>query len=159
MEESRFRGKYRYTIDEKGRINIPSKFRKCMSPAANDTMVITRGTEGCLTVYPMDKWSEFERKLSAIPTTQKNIRYKRLLLDSISDSSLDKQGRIALTPEQIKLAGIKKEVLIIGDIEKMQVWDPERYNSEMDTALEGVSYDQYYYDAMRSLSGPENDKE
>ncbi len=156
MSESKFRGKFRFTIDIKGRVNIPSKFRRCISPAAQDTIVVTRGTEGCLFAYPLDVWEHFEKRLESMPATQSNARFKRFLLDSFSDSVLDRQGRILLTPEQMRLARIEKDILVVGDIDKMQLWNPQIYEQEIEKALEGSSFDQYYYTAMDSLEKPQN---
>ncbi len=156
MVESKFRGKFRYAIDVKGRVNIPSKFRRCITPAAQDTIVITRGTEGCLFAYPLDIWEQFEKLLESMPATQSNARFKRFLLDSFSDSVLDRQGRIMLSPEQMQLARIEKDVLIVGDIDKMQLWNPNIYAQEIEKALEGSSFDQYYYTAMDSLGKLKN---
>lgn len=157
MNNPAFRGKYNYTIDAKGRVNVPSKFRRAISPLAQNTMVVTRGTEGCLFVYPLDAWERFEAKLQRLPLTQKNSSFRRFLLDSFSDSVVDKQGRISLTPEQVELAGIEKDVLILGDIEKIQIWNPVRYVSRMNKDMDGVSYDEYFYGALQGLDAAEDD--
>ncbi len=157
MLQTKFRGKYEYIIDPKGRVNIPSKFRRAMSPTACETLVITRGTEGSLFIYPLNVWEEFEKVLEKLPLTSQNTLFRSLLLDSISDCALDKQGRIILTPEQIKLAGLDKDVLIVGDIDKIRLWEPKRYNKHL--ALLGTNFDDSFYSAMASLGEIKNAKQ
>jgi MraZ protein len=109
-----FRGHYDYSIDEKGRVNIPSKFRKLLSPDAEETFVIFRGPENCLWAFPKDEWEKIEDSFMAIPVNAEINRLQRELQNTLTDSELDRQGRITLSPLQMRIAGITKEVSITG---------------------------------------------
>ena len=125
---SSFKGQYSYTIDLKGRINIPAKFRKTISPEANETFVLTRGLEDCIFAYPLDEWNIIEKKLRTLPATRKEIRlYIRMTTSYATEVQFDKQGRIALPQYLIELSQITKDVLIIGTLNKLEIWSPEIY--------------------------------
>jgi len=125
---SSFKGQFRYTIDSKGRINIPAKFRKAISPEANETFVITRGMENCIYVFPLDEWNKTEEKLRRLSTNRKDIRlFIRMTTSYASESQFDKQGRIAIPQYLIDLVKIKREILIIGTLDKLEIWNPELY--------------------------------
>ena len=137
---SSFKGQYKYTLDSKGRLNIPSKLRKSISPEANETFVITRGLETCLFVYPLDEWNRIEEKLRNLPMTQKNNRlFVRLMLSNASESQLDKQGRISIPANLLNIARIEKDVLIIGTLERIEFWNPDIFQKYIDEA--GESYE------------------
>ncbi len=132
-----FKGTYKHSVDEKGRVNIPAKFRKSSSSTTHDTFVITRGLEGCLFVYPVEEWERVEEKLKVLPFTQKKTRlFERHLLPNASDAVLDRQGRITIPPHLLKLAKIKKEeeVLIFGVLERIEIWNPEVYDQYLASA-------------------------
>jgi len=132
---SAFKGTYRYSVDEKGRVNIPAKFRKSTSSATHDVFVITGGLEGCLFVYTIEEWERIEEKLKRLPFTQKRTRlFARYLFSNASDAPLDRQGRITIPPHLLKFAKIKKEVLILGVLERIEIWDPEGYNNYLASA-------------------------
>ena len=127
MSMSRFRGCFDYSIDAKGRVNIPAKFRKGLNPAAGDTFVIVRGPTNCLRAYPQDLWDEYEFELVSRPETPETLRHKRLLFSLLSDSTLDSQGRITLTAKQMAIAGISKDVTLVGQSNYIEIWDSNRY--------------------------------
>jgi len=148
---SRFRGSFEYSVDEKGRINVPAKFRRCLNPAADDTFVVSRGPEGCLRAYPQDIWNSYEDKLNAQPQTKENVQKLRILYRSVSDSKLDGQGRVTLSPLQLKIAGITKNVTLVGNSQFIEIWDSERYNSVVG---EDEAFDELFYNSPVS-SGDE----
>ena len=128
-----FKGFYRYNVDHKGRINIPAKLRKTGTSTLHESFVVTRGLEGCLFLYPTEEWEKVEEKLRALPFTQSHNRYfSRLLLSNASDVWVDKQGRIAIPQPLIEFSKIKKEVLILGVLERIEIWDPEVYQKYLD---------------------------
>jgi MraZ protein len=126
---SRFRGRYDYCIDDKNRVNIPAKFRKSIDPEAAETFVICRAPGGCLRAYAQNVWNRYEDELAARPQTPETLRHRRLLYSTISDSTLDAQGRITLSPLQMQLAGLKKNVTLIGQNGYVELWDTDRFNS------------------------------
>jgi MraZ protein len=125
---SSFRGRFDYTIDAKCRVNIPAKFRKVLSQDANDTFIICRSPGGCLRVYALNVWSRYENELAARPQTPEALRHKRLLYSSLTDSTLDAQGRISLTTLQMQMAGITKNVTLIGQNDYIELWDTDSFN-------------------------------
>jgi MraZ protein len=125
---SSFKGSYSYSVDSKGRINIPSRLRKYVSPEANDTFIITRGYEQCLFVYPLDEWSKLEQSIRELTTTNPKHRFfMRTLLEKATESQLDGQSRITIPKELLQFAAIENEVLILGVLERIEVWNPKVY--------------------------------
>jgi MraZ protein len=148
---ARFRGRFDFSIDQKGRINIPSKFRKLLTPEAEDTFVICRAPDGCLWAYPKDEWEKFEDLLEAMPISREVNKFQRVIQNTLNDSTLDKQGRVSLTPLQIKIAGIsKKEVSIIGRGKYLEIWASSRFE---EYTGKDESFDQVYYDTIQSGTG------
>ncbi|MFZ4619834.1 MAG: division/cell wall cluster transcriptional repressor MraZ [Bacteroidota bacterium] len=130
---SSFKGSFNYTVDSKGRINIPAKMRKNLSPEANNSFVITRGLDNCIFVYPNDEWSKREAELGKLEQTNREARlYTRLLLEFASDVELDGQHRISLTKELMEYAKISGDVLILGVFDRIEVWNPEEYRKYLD---------------------------
>jgi MraZ protein len=125
---SSFKGSYDYSVDNKGRINIPARLRKYVSPEANDTFIITRGYEQCLFVYPLDEWNKLEQSIRDLsPTNPKHRFFMRTLLERATESQLDGQSRIIIPKELLLFAGIENEVLILGVLERIEVWNPHIY--------------------------------
>jgi len=137
---SSFKGEFRYTRDAKGRINIPARFRRALSPEANETFVVIRGFDGCLFLFPLDEWKKYEEKLRQLPTNkEKNRRLLRMMTSKASEGRCDKQGRISIPAELLKIAHIEKEVLIIGVLERIELWNPDIYKRYLDSS--GDSYE------------------
>jgi MraZ protein len=126
---SRFRGRYDYAIDEKGRVNIPAKFRKALSPDANETFVICRAPNGCLRAYAQDVWNKYEDELSSRPQTPETLRHQRLVYNTLAESTLDAQGRVSLTTLQMSMVGLIKNVTLIGQNGYIELWDTDRFNT------------------------------
>ena len=124
---NRFRGEYTYTVDVKGRFNIPAKFRKALSPEANEGFVVSRAPDGCLRAYPLDEWDRAEDNLLSRPENPQTVKLKRLIYSTLSESKLDGQGRITLSPTQMGIAGISKNVLLIGHRGYIEIWDPDKF--------------------------------
>jgi MraZ protein len=125
---SSFKGSYEYSVDSKGRINIPARLRKYVSPDANDTFIITRGYEKCLFVYPLDEWNKLEQSIRDLsPTNPKHRFFMRTLLELATESQLDGQSRITIPKELLQFAGIENDVLILGVLERIELWNPTVY--------------------------------
>jgi len=135
-----FLGSYTYTVDHKGRVNVPVKFRKHISRDEDEPLILTRGLDGCLFVYPIDEWELIEKRLRELPVTQQNTRiFIRMLSSQAVAVSMDKQGRIALPKNLVELAGIETEVLIVGTLGHFELWSPAAYEKVMNEA--GHSYE------------------
>ena len=115
-----FIGEYSHNLDEKGRVAIPAKFRNDLKKGA----VITRGLDSCLFVYTKDEWKKLAEKLATLPFSQANSRaFARLMLAGAMDVEFDKQGR-ALVPEYLRqFAGLKKNVVVAGLYNRLEMWD------------------------------------
>jgi MraZ protein len=143
---ARFRGRYNFSIDEKGRINIPSKFRKLLSPEAEETFVICRAPDGCLWAYPKDEWEKFEDHLLAMPMSREVNKFQRTIQNTLNDTKLDRQGRILLTQYQMEIAGISKDVSIIGRGNNLEIWDTKRFEEYTGGTDD---FDEVYYNSIQ----------
>jgi len=138
---SSFKGQYQYSLDDKGRVNIPAKFRKALPPEANETFMVTRGLEQCLFVYPLDEWKKIEDKLRGLSMTQKNHRlFVRMMTAHASEGQFDKQGRIPIPAPLLQIAGIQKEVIIIGALDHIEIWATHIFMDYIEKSSE--SYEQ-----------------
>ena len=145
---SSFKGSYSYSVDNKGRVSLPAKLRKYVSPEANDTFVITRGFEQCLFVYPLDEWNKLEQQLRNLSSYEpEHRRFMRALLELASESQLDGQARISIPQELREYATIKNEVRIIGTLDKIEIWDPKIYEEYRSSHAE--SYESIAAKAMK----------
>jgi len=145
---SSFKGSYEYSVDNKGRINIPAKLRKYVSAEANDTFVVTRGYERCLFVYPLDEWSKLEHSIRELSTTNPQHRFfMRTLLEKATECQLDGQSRIIIPKELLQFAGIENEVLILGVLERIEVWNPKIYREYQTSQSE--SYENVAQNVLR----------
>lgn len=127
-------GEFHHNLDEKQRLVIPNKYRDELG----NEFVITRGIEHCLYVYPMNKWNALVEKLNTLSFTKKDARtFIRSFFAGASICTFDKQGRIVLSDVHRNYANIKKECVIIGVNDRLEIWSENDYNSFMDdNALE-----------------------
>lgn len=115
-----FIGEYRHSLDDKGRLAVPAKFRAVLKKGA----VITKGLDNCLVIYTQDAWQKFVEKIASLPTSQASTRaFERHLLAGAMEFEIDTQGR-ALIPEYLRAyAKIKKDVVVTGLYSRLEVWD------------------------------------
>ena len=120
-----FFGEFHHKIDEKGRLAVPSKYRKALSKA-----VVTRGLDTSLFLFPKEEWDKLAGRLASLPLGRANSRaLARLMLAGAMDVSVDKQGRIVL-PEYLRtFAGIQKDVVVAGLYDRVELWDKDRWMS------------------------------
>jgi len=122
-----FTGEFSYTVDAKGRVNIPSKFRKVLSVDNEDTFVITRGMDPCVWVYPIVVWQNIENDLKSLSSLSAiNRTFVRNTVRYATPLTYDGQGRIQLTNNLINYAELGKRTLIIGMVNKIEIWNPDR---------------------------------
>jgi transcriptional regulator MraZ len=122
-----FRGHYRHTIDTKGRLSIPSRFRDALADGWGDRLVIVPNSKG-LDVYPLKTWEELEARVAALPSLDRDVRQFRYTYLSLGqDVLLDPQGRIQVSSDYRERAGLEKDVLIIGMQKMFEVWNAERW--------------------------------
>lgn len=132
-----FIGEYQHTIDAKGRLAVPAKFRADLEKGA----VVTKGVDNCLTLYTIDEWMPLAEKISKLSPTQANTRaYSRHMLASAMDVQLDNQGRIILPDYLRTYAGLSKKVVLTGLYNRLEIWD-EKVWEEYKTKTEEQSGD------------------
>ena len=132
-----FRGQFSYSIDSKGRISIPAKLRKQVSPESNETFIITQGTAACIDIYPLDQWQLIEEKLLTLnPFDPKDAKFIRMISQYASEDKLDSQARISIPQILIDYAKIEKDVLILGALKKIEVWNPHVYKGYLEESTE-----------------------
>ena len=122
-----FMGEYNHTIDTKGRLIIPSKFRELLG----DEFIVTKGLDGCLFVFPKNEWQLFEEKLRLLPLAQKSARkFTRFFVAGAATCELDKQGRI-LVPEVLRdFAHLQRDVVVEGSMKRIEIWSREQYDRQ-----------------------------
>lgn len=140
----RFIGHHTYSLDNKGRVSIPSDFREVLSERYDEKLVLMKHYDRCLVAYPVEEWQKLDEKISALPASDPMVtKYLRNFYSSAKVCELDAQGRV-LVPAALKsYAGLSREVVIIGLSNKIEIWDiaawkkenPEEDNTEVRKAM------------------------
>lgn len=121
-----FMGEYNHTVDEKGRLIIPSKFREELG----NEFVITKGLDDCLFIYNNTEWKALEDKLRALPLTNKNARtFARFMLGGAATVELDKQGRILIPQVLRTFASLDKEIVLVGIANRIEIWNKAKWDA------------------------------
>lgn len=122
--ENMFMGEYNHTIDAKGRLIIPAKFREELG----ETFVITKGLDGCLCAYTSEEWTNFEEKLRLLPFTNKNARkMTRFFMAGANTCEIDKQGRILIPSVLREFAALEKDVVLVGVASRVEIWSKDKW--------------------------------
>ena len=126
-----FRGEYTHTIDDKGRLIIPAKFRSQLG----DAFVITRGLDHCLYGYPLIEWQAVQQRLASLPSTNASARkLVRYFYAAASECQFDKQGRVNLPTNLMQHAFLEKDCVVIGVASHFEIWDADRWANYQDDA-------------------------
>jgi MraZ protein len=126
-----FRGEYHNLIDEKGRLSIPAKFREQFAAEHEGVPVLTRGLDNCLWLYPGETWKRNEEQLSHLNPFDVNARMLvRGFLGSSVECEIDKQGRIAVSPVLRKAVGLDRNVVVVGVLNRIEIWDREKFEQQ-----------------------------
>ena len=124
-----FMGEYNHSIDQKGRLIVPSKFREQLG----NEFVVTKGLDGCLFVYSNEEWQRIEEKFREIPLTTKDARkFSRFFFAGAATCEVDKQGRILLPSNLREYAAIEKEVVSVGVLSRVEIWSKDRWSENGD---------------------------
>lgn len=133
MPGSSLMGTYSHNLDAKGRMNFPTKLRESLG----DSFIITRGLDGCLFVYSREEWAVMEEKISSMPLSKgKNVQ--RFFFSNAAEIEADKQGRILIPAHLREYAGLEKDVMVIGAVNRAEIWDKERWNKLNDSFSEDM---------------------
>lgn len=132
-----FMGQYNHTIDTKGRLIVPSKFRERLG----DEFVVSKGMDGCLFVYANEDWTTFEQKLTSLPLINKEARkFARFFLAGASQAEVDKQGRILIASNLREFAGLDKDVVLVGVGSRIEIWSLEKWEGmDFDDDMDDIS--------------------
>ena len=120
-----FIGEYHHSVDEKGRLIIPSKLRDDLG----EHFILTRGLDGCLFIYPNNEWNNVINKYKELPNIKEARNFMRFFLSGATNSELDKQGRINIPSPLINYANLNKECIIIGVNDRLEIWSKENWES------------------------------
>jgi len=121
-----FMGEYHHSVDEKGRLIIPAKFRD----ALGSRFVLTRGLDHCLFIYPMEEWAVMEQKLKSLPLMKSEARaFTRFFLSGATECELDRQGRVHIPPNLREYAQLESNAVIIGVSTRLEVWSREMWEA------------------------------
>ncbi len=140
---AQFLGEHDVPVDDKGRIFVPAEFRKKLPPEANDTLVVVRGFDRCLTAYPQHIWEVTAGKLLGLPQTERKIRgFIRAMLSQAAEVKMDRQGRASIPRKLLDKANIGDQMVVIGALDKLEFWNPtdwQHFLNEADPAMEEVA--------------------
>lgn len=133
-----FIGEYQHSLDNKNRINVPTKLREQLG----NKFVVTKGLDGCLYAYPLEEWTKLEEKLKTLPLTNKDARaFVRFFFAGACEVEVDKQGR-GLIPQNLKeYAAIEKDIVSIGVLTRVEIWSKEKWDTynESDVDFDSIA--------------------
>ncbi|MCD7865247.1 MAG: division/cell wall cluster transcriptional repressor MraZ [Clostridiales bacterium] len=119
-----FKGQYNHSVDAKGRIIMPAKYREILG----EEFVVTKGMDGCLFVYSNEEWENIENKFQNVSSANKDARkFMRFFFAGAADCEVDKQGRVLIPPKLREYAGLQKEVVLAGVGNRIEIWSTERW--------------------------------
>ncbi len=123
-----FYGEHEHTIDRKGRLIIPSRFREVMKEHSAESFVATRGLDKCLFVFTEDEWRTQENRFRSLSFTKQEARhFNRFFFSGAAELNCDRQGRVLLPPYLKEYAGIKRDVVLVGVSNRIEIWDKEEW--------------------------------
>ncbi|MCR5107891.1 MAG: division/cell wall cluster transcriptional repressor MraZ [Lachnospiraceae bacterium] len=130
-----FMGEYNHTIDAKGRVIVPSKFREQLG----EEFVITKGLDGCLYIYPLDEWDTFLQKLGTMPSNKDSRKIIRFFTAGADQVEIDKQGRVLIKNELKEHAHIERDVVLAGTLNRIEIWSKSVWDCENDDDIDDIA--------------------
>jgi len=125
---SRFYGSEICMLDAKGRINVPARMRRNLAHEANDTFIIVRSFDACVNLYPADEFEHFDARLTALSDGDEDVReFIRGIYATAHEATLDSQGRLNIPDGLLEWAGVKKESMLVGNKNRLELWNPKKY--------------------------------
>lgn len=126
-------GEFKHSLDSKGRIIVPAKFRENLG----ESFIVTRGLDGCLFGYPMEEWEKLEEKLRQLPLAKRDARkFTRFFYSAATECTIDKQGRVNLPKTLIDFAKLEKSCYLVGVSDRFEIWSEDNWDSFTDEAEE-----------------------
>lgn len=134
-----FRGRFEYSIDEKGRTSLPSKFREVLSTNYDERLIIT-SFDNCLWAYPVAEWQVIEEKIAAMPQLKSEVKaLQRVFVSGAAECPLDKHGRIIVPATLREYAELNKEVIFVGMVKRIEIWDREKWEAVFTAAQKKIN--------------------
>lgn len=131
-----FRGCFEHTIDDKGRLSIPAKFRDALEHQFTPPLIVTRKKD-CLVAYPADEWKVLETRMSELPSFDRNVQdFRRFFYAPAQECPIDRAGRILVPPTLRSFAGLDRDVILSGMGKTFEIWSKERYDAAMNQLVE-----------------------
>lgn len=148
-----FRGANAISLDAKGRLAMPSRYRdELISRCAGQLIVTIDAVDSCLCLYPLPEWELIEAKLRELPSLrEENRRLQRLLIGNAVDLELDGSGRFLVPPRLREYAGLDKRAMLVGQLNKFQLWDEDAWNAVADADLAAIKQPGALPDELRDL--------
>lgn len=126
-----FLGRFLHTVDSKGRVSIPMKFREILADRYEEKLIVTTDFDQCLVAYPIEEWRLIEEKAKSLPAMRKEVKeWLRFFYSGAVECGLDRQGRILLSPALREYARLTKEVVMLGMFNKIEIWDAKRWKEK-----------------------------
>ena len=121
-----FLGQFAHSLDSKGRLAIPARFRLQLGEGA----IVTRGLDGCLVIYPAQEWQEYAEKLDKLPSTQPDVRnFKRFIFSGATECEFDRQGRVLIPAFLREYAALDETAVVVGQFSKVEIWSQSRWDT------------------------------
>ena len=134
-----FRGAFEHTMDEKGRLSIPSKYREILEASSDGELVVTVDPDRCLSAYPLPEWQEIEAKLGEQSMLRREVRQlERFLIGNAVECTLDRHGRILVPNTLRSFAGLDRDVVVAGQIKKFEIWDQDQWSQQQQQCLDSM---------------------
>ncbi len=133
-----FRGRFLHTIDEKGRIMIPAKFRDELRTRYDECLIVTN-FDGCLVAYPREEWHKLEEKLMQKSMVKREVKaFVRFFVSGATECSLDDQGRVLIPPPLREYAELERELVLAGMLNKIEIWNKQKWDHEISTSGQNI---------------------
>jgi MraZ protein len=131
-----FRGRFEHTIDSKGRVSLPAKYREILSSSFNDRLIVTN-FDSCLVAYPYEEWVKLEENFSQHSIMEEDVQtFLHYFISGAAEATIDKLGRMLIPPHLRKHAGLERDIVFVGMIKRIQIWDKARWDEKFTEAQE-----------------------
>lgn len=133
-----FKGRFAHSIDSKGRVSIPSKFREILTTNYDERLILTN-FDGCLWGYPQVEWQKIEERVASLPQFKPEVKaLQRVFISAATECPLDKQGRILIPPTLREYAGISRDLIFVGMTKRIEIWSTERWEKVFDESQRDI---------------------
>ncbi len=147
-----FRGVSQVTVDTKGRLGIPSRYRQSLAESCGGCLMVTADRDGCLLIYPRGRWDEVEAQVLQLPSLNQGARFiQRLMLGHATECELDGQGRILLSSPLREFARLGKHALLLGQGEYFELWDQRQWAHQRELRMNEAGDDGHLDEALENV--------